>query len=244
MSNFAFRRARVGDLDYGKRCQAAGIVEATGLPFVMFAKREETCHLIEIAYARSVERTTVRIQKSNGVEEVYFVRPPQNGGDPALVDAAGAEASFPPDNETFLTGVSTPWDPGLIEEIRERIRKVVLVDPDKGWDREFGPSFDCLKCLGERRLVCGHCKGSGRTPKNTKECGHCQGQGKRACSECEGEGHLKVANLPTFPCGYCNVRAACMPFATLEIKGDKPTWSVTREAWEASGLRFVTPRSA
>ena len=63
---------------------------------------------------------------------------------------------------------------------------------------------------------CFRCKGTGKTPK-----------GMRVCSNCTGSGQEPGGPyIPTFPCGYCNMREHCWGKLDLGVVSGKPRWGV------------------
>lgn len=203
VSNAVFRRLLMGDLDYGKRAQAAGIVEATGLPFVLIAWRKETGHLLEVSYLTTPGGTVrVRLLKGNRQIEEFRVQ----SGTEIVTTPDGEETRLPPDQDWDMGGVWTPHDPAILDEIGQRVRDVLLWRPGKELKREYGPSlgssFFCLKCKGEKMVLCGQCKGTGETPKTKRPCGPCGGAKMVQCPKCEGRGQVDEAPL-VWQCGYC-----------------------------------------
>lgn len=252
VSDGTFRRALLGELDVTKKAQAAGIVEATGLPFVLLMYRKMTGHLLEIAYLPAGQREVrVRITRHNRMIDEYRVPV----GTDTVLTPEGQPTHLPPDDDWTIGEVWTPHDPALLAEIRQRIKTVLLWRPGDALPREAGPSFHCLKCSGRGEKVCGQCHGTGVTAKLKKACGPCGGKKTAACEACAGAGQLDEAPLPPMPCSYCPVKAtACYgePLVATGIEeafrlevaeGRAPKWIVKREAWEKAGLSFVTPPS-
>lgn len=267
MSDWGFRRALLGRLDYGYRCQLAGFVKATGLDVVLLAFRKETAHLAELAYTRGTTGSRVDIFKLNGQVETYFAR----GQEEALsvsrpcpkcgqrqVPGPGCEecggtgeiaAAIPGDQEWDIAQAWTPYDDALVAAIQERIRRVLLWDGSRAMLlREYGPSFLCPKCGGAGQRTCPQCKGTGKTPKKGNPCGPCGGAMRVTCETCEGAGMLSETTLG-FPCSYCAVIHACWqrpegsPLYRLEVT-DKPKYIVARADWDAAGLTFTPPEGA
>ena len=164
LSNFAFRRAVAGVLDYGKRAQLAGIRAATGCQTALIAYRKETHHLAEIAYLQGDGQSRVILTRPNGERVVYF--PEGEALRPA--DGSGP-AGWPPDAlwEQARAEVWTPTDPELLEQIHERVKRVLFAEAG-AWRREYGPEFFCHKCGGAGQRACRHCKGRGLTEKTKK----------------------------------------------------------------------------
>lgn len=255
MSNFQFRRALLGDIDLGKRCQLAGIADATGLNVVWLLYRKDTAHLLEMAFVRQtiggvpLTRPRVRILKSNGQEENYFVAE----GRGMLIQMNGLPTPIPHDLEWEVGEIWTPWGDDLLEQIRARIKRVVLfnpsTDPDPTqWHREYGPNFLCEKCQGSGQIQCAYCAGTGaslRSKPAGKPCGGCAATGVKVCPDCEGQPMKMEAKLPQFPCGYCAVVKHCYGSigGRLEIS-DKPTWLIGREDFKRSGVTVHSPDGA
>jgi hypothetical protein len=222
LSNFAFRRAVVGTLDYGKRAQIAGIRAATGLPVALVGYRKETHHLAEICYLVGAGQTRVVLTRPNGTQEVFF---PEGEG---LRPAAGGAATWPAEAtwEQAQCEVWTPDDPAMLAAIGARVRRVLFARPGE-WHREYGPDFSCEKCGGAGSLACRHCKGTGITAKLGA-----------------GRGALQDAELG-YPCSYCPVVATCWQAAGLRLELDtKPHFYVSRAPYQAAGLTFTPPEGA
>lgn len=239
MSNWAFRRAVLGSLDYGKRAQLAGLRAATGCQAALIAYRKETHHLAEITYLSGEGRSRVILTRPNGQQEVFY---PEGEG---LTPEAGGAPTWPADAtwEQARCEVWTPDDPILRTAIGERIRRVLFARPGE-WFREYGPEFACVKCGGTGELVCRHCGGTGVTKKLGKPCGgECKDtrSGKLPCPGCQGKGALDEAELG-FPCSYCPVIGSCWERAGLRLEIDeKPHYYVNRERYAGAGLSFVPP---
>lgn len=243
MSNFAFRRAVLGQVDYGKRAQLVGIRAATGCWSALIAYRKETHHLAEIAYLEGAGRTRVVLTRPNGQQAVFY---PEGEG---LAPAEGGAPTWPADMtwESASAVVWTPDDPELRRQIGDRVRRVLLGKPGE-WHREAGPTFHCEKCGGAGERACRHCKGRGTTEKTRKPCGgECKGgldgvtPGMVRCPDCAGRGALQDAELG-FPCSYCPVVGYCWRDAGLRLEIDeKPHYLVNRERYEAAGLTFTPP---
>lgn len=229
MSNWSFRRAVMGSLDYKKQCQLVGLGESMKVNIALVAIRKETSHLAEIYYVRGIESTRIHITKSNGEQDVFFARGGQMEG-----------AALPADGLWEQAEVWTPYNDRLVEDIQLRILRALFPTPGQ-WYREYGPAFLCQACVGKGEIVCKNCLGTGvgKTSTTGKQCGRCKGSLVQDCDKCEGAGTFDEVEL-SFPCSYCPVIGECYPFATLEIDS-KPHYKITRAAWEESGLSFVTP---
>ena len=234
MSDFSFKRAVMGSLDYKKQCQLVGLAEATQMHVSLLAYRKQTSHLAEIFYVRGVEHARIHITQANGQQEVYFAR----GGQ--ITTEAGGPATLPADGLWETAEVWAPFNERLLGDIRKRILRVLF--PERGrWWREYGPEFLCRACAGRGEIVCKNCLGTGigKTSTTGKQCGRCKGVLTQACDRCEGAGTFNEVEL-SFPCSYCPVIGECYPMATLEIDS-KPHYKITRAAWQESGLSFVSP---
>lgn len=245
MSNYGFSRVLRADPGYKLRAQLAGEAEALGAAVCLVAYRSETAHIAEILYRQEAEAVRVELRLGAGTREVYTA--PRVG--------APLDRPLPADVDWEYALVQSPWDPALLAQIRARIRRVVLAVPPPGrvvegwrvydWDREYGPEFGCVRCVGVGARRCGYCAGSGTGKKGDKPCGHCKGTGRRPCGVCGGTGQLDEAPLPAFPCGYCPVRGSCYPMARRAFvrvrDGSRPEWLITRGDFEASGIRVSPP---
>jgi hypothetical protein len=225
VSSFAFKRMLLGQVDYQKQCQLAGIAEALQCDVAMLAVRKDTMHLLELYYTRGgLDQTLVKILRSNGQEDRFMV---DNG---RLMGEDGAPSKLD-DKEWDAGEVRSPYAPSILDEIRARIIRVLLAEPDPAtWRREYGPSFECKQCGGTGTQTLR--KGSRVMLKVAKPCVGCDQSGKKPDAE-----------LPEFPCGYCPVVMTCWEKAgvTLDITRPKPKYVVQRAAYEAAGLAFYPP---
>jgi hypothetical protein len=233
MSNFAFRRAVLGHLDYGKRCQLTGFARATGANVILIAYRAETGHLAEIAYLRGEARTRVVLTKPNGGQDVYFVEHDADDKAPLTPEAGGPAQGFPADLVWEVAQTWTPYDPGLEAIIDQRVLDVLLFDGDvTKLRREAGPVFACSTCQGTGTQT--RRKGQTALLKEPKP-----------CEDCGQTGVITETELPAFPCGYCPVVEACWKDAQPRFEiDDKPHWYVDRAPFVASGLTFKIPEGS
>lgn len=248
MSNFAFRRAVLGVLDYSYCCQLVGVLVATGFDAAVWVLvRKETGHLAEVLFTRGDQEIQVRLTGPNGFAEVYTVADP-NKGTLRHAEPDGSETTVDLDaiKEMWTEAATwTPYDPSILPELYARVWRAVLARPGK-WYREAGPDFTCRKCGGLGTKVCGQCKGTGVTPKLGKSCGPCGGATKVSCKACGGAGQLDEVALPPMPCAYCPAKMACWAPAGVRAEisaSTKPRWVVTRSGFLASGIRFTPPSS-
>ena len=225
MSRFSFRRALMGDMGYRERVQLAMTAEATGLDPVWFVKCKDTAHLLEIAFLSGAERTRVTLTRTNGQQDIFWVR--ENRVETEAGQPSGEDLRE--DNSWDAGEVWTPRDPALLQGARERILRVLLYEPPAdaqerlvGWWREYGPDFVCPTCGGTKIQTM---QKSGRQPLKKP----------KPCEDCGQTGILEEADLP-WQCSYCScVTSACYPFARLELT-DQPRYIVARKDFEAAGL--------
>jgi hypothetical protein len=235
MSNWAFRRALVGDMEYRYRAQLLGSIRATGFGAALWlAFRKETMHAAEVAFARAATGAVVTLTALNGQKEAYHVKDPKR----FLVEPVGGGAAVKldraRDGQWEIAEVEAPWsvfhDDRLLEDIRQRVFRVILSGPSGPWYREAGPpSFTCSDCAGTG--VQKFRKGTAIPLKEPKPCGAC---GKT--------GFVEERELPAFPCGYCSVAMTCWAPANVTRTIDaRPHLLVRRADYERSGLTFVSP---
>jgi hypothetical protein len=232
VSNYAFRRAVLGEVDFEKRCQMVTFVEATKLPVAWLMYRKETAHLLEIFFAPDNNKVQVTFTKSNGVQEIFIRKNGKlvrQGPVPEGQLAEIADQDYP-ESEWDVAETWTPYDGKLLEQIHDNVRRVLLAEPGD-WYRRYGPSFVCKTCQGS---------GLQTLSKSTKE----PLKKAKPCEDCDQSGVVERAQLPVFPCGYCPVNKQCWEKAGLEIEiTEKPKFWVTRAAFQASGI-IVTPFGA
>lgn len=228
LSNFGFRDMLRGTLGWERRAQLMGEAEATGLDVAMLVVRNETQHIGELLYRRAAERITLTITKLNGRQEHFST---VSGG---LLNDKGEPVDLPPDEEwDFLATADHPYDRQMADDIRAHIRRVLLFKGNASpgsrdvW-RQYGPDFACPTC-----------EGTG-TQSKAKSGGADLKRGPKPCPDCGQVGQLESTTLK-WPCSYCKVVGACMPFASLELSETRPRWIVERRDWESSGLSFVSP---
>lgn len=222
VSNFAFRRAVIGEVDFEKRCQMVTFVEATKLPVAWLFFRKETAHLLEIFFAPDNDKVKVTFTKSNGQQET-FVR---HGSSLKREDGTSIEMDAYPESEWDVAETWTPYDKDLLGQIHDNVRRVLLAEEGQ-WHRRYGPSFICRVCNGTKIQT---------LSKSTKE----PLKKAKPCEDCGQTGVVERVELPRFPCGYCPVVKNCYGAAGLETEiTDKPKHFVTREAYMAAGLSFT-----
>lgn len=214
MASGSFRRALEGHVDYGYRVQMAAALEATELGTQVYVTvRKDTCHMLEIIYSKFATRVEVRFTKPSKLVET------------ARVAIEG------PGQDWESAELHHPFEPGLLDQARARVRKVLTAEADRLPTREYGPDFTCRKCAGVGSHLCGQCKGRGRTKKLGNPCGPCAGVGTVACKRCEGVGQMPTADLP-WQCSYCPFVHHCWDgLYTLELT-ERPRYIVSRAAFE------------
>lgn len=252
MSNATFRRALIGNLGYGMRCQLAGMVAATGLPAAWLCYRKETGHLCEILYTPKAEQVRIEITKLNGQTEVFFVDSAAGdwqSGDEGLLETVDDDAptgwapygdvvvhregstdvaKIPGDAEWDEAQTWTPYDKHLLDQIRARVRRVLLFAGEREQlYREYGPSFVCRVCDGT--TVQRRAKNGRKMLKTPKPCVDCTA------------GFVAEVEL-TFPCTYCAVVKECWKDAGVRLELDsRPHYYVSRSGFETSRLAFHPP---
>ena len=194
MTTGGFRKALSGDVEYSYRVQMAVEAEAAGLDtHVYVSMRKDTCHALEVVYSRRVSHIEVRFTKSSRLVEMLRVVE----GEDAPWEAAE---------------VRHPFEPGLLEEARGRVRLILMAQPHDLPAREYGPSFECETCDGTG------------TQTKAKAGGTDLKRGPKACKDCGASGRLAEADLP-WQCSYCPFVAHCWPEARLEI-AERPRFIV------------------
>ena len=236
MSNYQFRRALLGYVDYEKRAQLAGMVTAMRVSSALWlCNRRETMHLAEIAFLRRAQRTLVRLRNLSGEWDTFVVTD-RTHEKVRRVTAEGLEPSgaedeaLPGDAAWDIAEAQTPWDDELVPQIQRRVLAVVLFDGDPtALLREYGPpSFTCSDCEGTGTQK--FRKGTTIPLKKAK-----------ACQACGQTGAVEKREL-SFPCSYCQVAMSCFASAGVErVIDSRPHLFITRENWEKSGLTFTPP---
>ena len=265
MSNFAFRRAVLGNMEYRYRCQLMAEIVASGQPSALWVcTRKETMHMCEIGFRRDETTTSITFTAPTGQTAGYVVADPlkqtlrRATDGPTSDDGTAPEPiSFLGDSEWETAQVWTPFDETTRADVDARILRVLLADGET-WYREYGPDFTCPKCLGRGRRPCKPCQGSGTTFAKRKTgtvpvpCAKCakvdaatySGQlGWQRCQLCGATGQLAETTLPAYPCGYCATVDYCYGSAGVALKFEKgkPTYPITAEAFRASGITFHPP---
>lgn len=264
MSNFAFRRSLMGNMEYRYRCQLIAALVATGFESAVWVcHRKETSHLAEITFTREAAQATVKVTAWNGAEEVFFVADAKR----ELVIPSGAKGEEARPRPLTAPGqwdyaeVWTPYNDEDLISMRQRALDVLLAEPNQ-WKREYGPEFTCRSCGGHGDRPCSNCKGSGKSGKKQGPCGVCS-EGKahatgtvgrvkceplRSNSDpkkyCNGEGSYAEVELPAYPCGYCPAVMFCWAGAGVRREIDtRPHHYVKRDAYLKSGLAFFPPET-
>ncbi len=254
MSNYAFRRAVMGELEYRYRCQLLAAVKATEVQHALWVfRRKETCHFSEMLFLASGARTRVVLTQPNGTQDVFFVTDPKRGR--VVGEAEGAaEQDLPAAGLWDVAEVWTPYSEADLRGVHQRVLRVLLAESGK-WYREYGPDFRCPKCAGQGARECGLCHGAGLQPRTKKPapCSRCgrepkEGKpdlrsgtpGRQRCGECAG-GLLDQVELG-WQCRYCSVWQSCWGTANVVRTIDTaPHLTMRREDYERSGLTFATP---
>ena len=136
-----------------------------------------------------------------------------------------------------------PFEPDLLTQARERVRRIITATPEALPHREYGPDFTCAKCGGLGMRMCRHCKGSGLTRVKRNACTPCEGRGRKECDKCEGNGALLSADLP-WQCSYCPFVDTCWAgLYALEIT-DRPRYIVDRARFTDANLTILRPEPA
>jgi hypothetical protein len=168
MSNYGFRNALQGKIDYAYRCQLNSYVVGGGLNNALWVcYRKETSHLLELFCSKNIEKIETRILTPSGGWLQYTPESPIE------------------DDEWQRAEVTHPFDPTLHEEVVARFRKVIHATPTNLPDREYGPNLVCEKCNGngfyltEKKQIkrpCTACEETGKIlePKLAFPCSTCR----------------------------------------------------------------------
>jgi hypothetical protein len=154
MSNYGFRNALQGKIDYAYRCQLNSYVVGGGLNNALWVcYRKETSHLLELFCSKKVDKIETRILTPSGGWLQYTPETPIE------------------DDDWQRAEVTHPFDPKLHEEVLARFRKVIHATPANLPDREYGPKLICEKCDGnsfyltEKRQIKKACTACNETGK-------------------------------------------------------------------------------
>ena len=181
MSNYGFRNALQGKIDYAYRCQLNSYVVGGGLSNALWVcYRKETSHLLELFCSRTSKRSR---RESSLPREGGFKHTPESPIE---------------EDEWQRAEVTHPFDPKLHEEVVARFRKVIHATPAKLPDREYGPKLVCEKCDGngfyltEKKQIkkpCTACEETGKIlePKLGFPCSTC-----RFKKHCSPEAKLQI----------------------------------------------------
>lgn len=168
MSNYGFRNALQGKIDYAYRCQLNSYVVGGGLNTALWVcYRKETSHLLELFCSKNIEKIETRILTPSGGWLQYTPESPIE------------------DDEWQRAEVTHPFDAKLHEEVVARFRKVIHATPTNLPDREYGPKLVCDKCDGngfyltEKKQIkkpCTACAETGKIlePKLAFPCSTCR----------------------------------------------------------------------
>jgi hypothetical protein len=233
MAHASFRRAVKGHVDYAYRVQMAAAVDATDLDAQMYvAINKNTCHALEVVYTKKATEVTVTFTKQPHTSMVMGL---------AVEDGGDWEAAE----------VRHPFEPHLLEQARDRVRRVLRATVTSLPEREYGPSFVCWVCQGTGTQT--KAKNTGLPLKKAKPCEECERSDvpvaisigdtdlKTILGVGAPTGRLAVSELP-FQCRYCPfVTPHCWPMAKLEIEDERPHFRISRADYDASGITFKGP---
>lgn len=191
MSNYGFRNALQGKIDYGYRCQLNSYVVGGGLNNALWVcYRKETSHLLELFCSKQVTKVETRVLTPSGGWLEYAPESPIQ------------------DDDWERAEVTHPFDPNLHQEVVERFRQIIHSTPTELPEREYGPKLICDKCEGkgfyltekrQEKKACAACNETGKTlePKLEFPCTTC-----RFKQHCWGklslkyEGRKPIWNVP------------------------------------------------
>jgi hypothetical protein len=168
MSNFGFRNALQGKIDYSYRCQLNSYVVGAGLNNALWVcYRKETSHLLELFCSRKITKVETRILTPSGGWLRFTPETPIE------------------DEQWERAEVTHPFDPQLHLEVLERFRQVIHARPSNLPDREYGPKLICGKCEGkgfyltekrQEKKACTACNESGKIqePRLEFPCSFCR----------------------------------------------------------------------
>jgi hypothetical protein len=202
MSDFAFDKAKKGEIDHEYLCQAWVYFKATDFnPVVFLAYRKETSAMVEIVFDRHANEKVVT-QKLTG--------------DPVALAK---------EDPILLTEIKSPFDESVQDYVRGRIRylKQIRGMQDGGVDINLLTDVVRLEVPGanavedEVEKVQGQGKAAARADELHAKSSDVTQNGSWYSIK-TGRRVLK------FPCSYCAHMERCFPEATMELKGDKPIW--------------------
>lgn len=229
MSDFGFRRAMLGDVEYRYRCQLLASTLATGFEnAIWICLRKHTNHLCEIHFSKRFNRVRVTLTAPNGSQDVYFVanalkglvQPATNGAPRQLaLDDVGTlaqpaqEPAAQPVPSEALWDVAETWTPysdADLASIHARILAVLTVQAPPLADPKTRlpilPPVNWFRREYGPTFTCLKCAGAGR-----RRCGYCKGTGMSArtkkptqCSRCRPGGQDAVGVLGSVRCSGCN----------------------------------------
>lgn len=249
MSNFAFRRALLGVLEYRYRVQLLTETMATHVDdAIWFLFRKETAHMAEVHFSRDSKSVLVRLRSATGWTEVLEVTDQKKGKvKPQAIDdalrrmvvadltaklgheptepeiAIGLERDLVGDHAWDMAETWTPFDDRDLPSVYQRGLDVLTAKLGE-WKREYGPNFVCEKCSGVGNKPCDACQGLG-----TRTCGYCKGTGQSAraktpkpCSSCAPGAEKASGTVGVLRCGTCNEggAAACLPAKPGRLRCD------------------------
>ena len=168
MSNYGFRNALQGKMDYAYRCQLNSYVVSERFNNALWVcYRKETSHLLELFCSKKIAKVETRILTPSGGWLQYTPETPIE------------------DEEWQRAEVTHPFDPKLHQEVIERFHQVIRSTPKKLPEREYGPKLICQKCEGksfyltekrQTKKACTACNETGKVPEPRLEfpCTYCR----------------------------------------------------------------------
>lgn len=168
MSNYGFRNALQGKMDYAYRCQLNSYVVSERFNNALWVcYRKETSHLLELFCSKKITKVETRILTPSGGWLQYTPETPIE------------------DEEWQRAEVTHPFDPNLHQEVIERFHQVIRSIPKKLPEREYGPKLTCEKCAGrgfyltekrQTKKACTACNETGKVPEPRLEfpCTYCR----------------------------------------------------------------------
>jgi hypothetical protein len=210
MSDYAFEKAKKGEIDHVYLCQAyIYCVGSDFNPVVFIAYRKETSHMVEIVFDRTATEKIVTQRLT---------------GDPITLAK---------EDPLMLTEIRTPFDPSVEEYVRNRIKWLKLtkeVQEDVELNRLTLKAYDSLADWALEDVP-----GADAVENETVKI---QGQANAVTFEHDNPEVKAVGKngswfsyetgrrILGFPCNYCRHLKTDFPEARMEMKGDKPIWVI------------------